>query len=356
MNTNEKINLQLSEEFISNTDNFFSENYDDIDSKHNKIIKKFYSEIEKNKNYFEKYLRNWSMQEDHSCPPQLSVLKIKNLGLYNVLRFYLLRKIYNIINYEHERAFFDDLHILRLNCDRNILEKNPVHLTPGCNNFYESKDNLITNYRWNRYLYIGERIISNKLLENKDIWIDIGPYYGGLQSIVKKEYPKINMVLVDFKHQLCRSYIFLKQLFKNSNHIFPNHLNEDYFNSNLENCIIYVPVEKYHLLNSVKVKLITNIFSFGEMKENIFKNYLNSDVYKNSKYKYLINRFVSSPFFEKTYENSTNFLDYVNRDKIKFFDIFPIHHYQSPKRKLFGTIKNRPMSSPYFELLLENNE
>ena len=115
-------------------------------------------------------------------------------------------------------------------------------------------------------------------------------------------------------------------------------------------------MEKFDLLDSIKAKLITNIFSFGEMKEQTFENYKNSKVYKNAKFKLLINRFVSSPYFEKTYDNSTNILNYLNKDTIKYFDIFPIHHYQSPKRKLFGSIKNRPMSSPYFELLLENNE
>ncbi len=356
MKHKEDIQIELAEEFIKNTDNFFDENYELIDLKHNKIIKNFYSEIKNNKNYFKNKLRNWSMQEDHSCPPQLSFLKFKILGVWKVLKFYLLRKIYNIFNFEHERAFFDDLEILKKNCNLSILKNNPVHLTPGCDNFYESKENIITNYRWNRYLYIADRILKNNILDNNEIWIDIGPFYGGLQSIIKKEKPNINIFLVDFKHQLCRSYIFLKQLFPESKHLLPNQINKNLFNESLSDSIVYIPVEKFDLINSIKAKLITNIFSFGEMKEQTFENYKNSKVYKNAKFKFLINRFVSSPYFEKTYDNSTNILNYLNKDTIKYFDIFPIHHYQSPKRKLFGSIKNRPMSSPYFELLLENNE
>ena len=296
------LNLKLSNEFINNTDNFYEEKFDRIDQKHNKIIKNFYSEIKENKSYFKENFRNWSMQEDHSCPPQITLLIFKKLGFWKVLKFNFLRKIYNLFNHEHERAFFDDLEILKKNCNSNILKKNPVHLTPGCNNFYESKENIITNYRWNRYLYIGDKILSKELLENNDTWIDIGPFYGGLQSIVKKEKPSINMILVDFKHQLCRSYIFLKQLFPNSTHFFPNQIDKNFFSENFSNSIIYLPVEKYNLLESLKVKLITNIFSFGEMKEEAFKNYIDSNVYKNSKYKFLINRFVSSHFLVKYWE------------------------------------------------------
>ena len=356
MKRNKNINNELAEEFINNTKNFYEENYESIDKKHNNIIKNFYGQIKANNNYFKENLRNWSMQEDHSCPPQITFLKFKKLSIWKVLKFYFLRKIYNIFNSEHERAFFDDMAILKKNCDLSILRNNPVHFTPGCDNFYESKENIITNYRWNRYLYIADRILNKNLLNDNDTWLDIGPFYGGLQSIIKKEKPSTNMILVDFKHQLCRSFIFLKQLFPNSNHIFPDQIDSGFFNKKFIDSIIYVPVEKYNLLENVQVKLVTNIFSFGEMKEEVFKNYKNSNVYKNAKYKFLINRFVSSPFFEKTYNNTTNIMDYISNDKTKYFDIFPIHHYQSPKRKLFGSIKNRPMSSPYFELLLEKNE
>ena len=118
---------------------------------------------------------------------------------------------------------------------------------------------------------------------------------------------------------------------------------------------MYLPVEKYNLLENLKVKLVSNIFSFGEMKDEVFKNYKNSNLYKNAEYKYLVNRFVSSPFFEKTYgEIKTNVLNYTDEnDKVCYFDMFPIHHYHVPKRKVFNSIKNRPCSSPYFEIFLK---
>ena len=209
---NEIKNIKLAEEFINNTENFYEENYNLIDAKHNNIIKIFTLKLKITKIILKK-IKKLVYARRLFLPTQLSYLKFKRLGIWKVLKFYILKKFYNIFNYKHERAFFDDMEILRKNCNLDFLKNNPVHLTPGCDNFYESKENIITNYRWNRYLYIADRILKNNILGNNEIWIDIGPFYGGLQSIIKKEKPNINILLVDFKHQLCRSYIFLKQLF-----------------------------------------------------------------------------------------------------------------------------------------------
>ena len=66
--------------------------------------------------------------------------------------------------------------------------------------------------------------------------------------------------------------------------------------------ILYVKVNDFKKIENLKTDLITNFFSFGEMKRESFKNYYDSYLLNNSKYIYLINRVVSSPFFEKTYE------------------------------------------------------
>ena len=38
---------------------------------------------------------------------------------------------------------------------------------------------------------------------------------------------------------------------------------------------------------------------------------------------YLVNRFVSSPFFEPTYQNTLNVFDYEKKIKTTYFDVFP---------------------------------
>ena len=98
MKHKEDIQIELAEEFIKNTDNF-DENYELIDLKHNKIIKISILKL-KIIELFKNKLRNWSMQEDHSCPPQLSFLKFKILGFWKVLNFICLEKftIYLILS------------------------------------------------------------------------------------------------------------------------------------------------------------------------------------------------------------------------------------------------------------------
>ena len=103
-----------------------------------------------------------------------------------------------------------------------------------------------------------------------------------------------------------------------------------------KNTFIYLPVDQFNKISNLKVKLVTNFFSFGEMKKNNFSEYINSSLIKNSDYLYFVNRFISSPFFEKTYDDNINILDYVrNLNKnILYFDMFPIHHYQIINRKI----------------------
>ena len=116
--------------------------------------------------------------------------------------------------------------------------------------------------------------------------------------------------------------------------------------------IMYVPVSEFSKLPNGKINLSTNFFSFGEMRKQIFLEYINSNFFKKSDISFLVNRFVSSPFFEKTYDSDLNIMDYSNLGRdITYFDIFPIHHFFLNKRLLFTRKFYRNLSSPYFEMV-----
>ena len=71
----------------------------------------------------------------------------------------------------------------------------------------------------------------------------------------------------------------------------------------------------------------------------------------------MVNRFVSAPFFEPTYDNDLNIFDYIKRNfKITYFDVFPIHHYKNVYRKVLNKSSYRPISSPYFEQIMINKK
>jgi putative sugar O-methyltransferase len=340
----------LLDKFLDNS-NLENDLKQNVDGKHKTIITKSLQSIhEKEINYFN--FKHNENQNDLGSPPQFSWLHFKVLGFFLTLKNFFRLFTYSKID---KIAFLDDVKILEISGAFNFLKKNPVHITPGCRSFYKIRETS-TNYRWNRYAYLANQIKKFNILKDDSAHLDIGSYYGGLQSFLKKEFLKTNFVLVDFNHQLLRSFIFLRKIFSNSKHILPNEIDENTDFSKFNDAFFYVPVEKFDLIKNNKFKLITNFFSFGEMIKSDFENYLNSDTVKNAQYLYFVNRFVSSPFFERTYNNNINIMDYLlskNHFNINYFDMFPIHHYYSPKRKLFNQMAHRPISSPYFEILYE---
>ena len=102
---------------------------------------------------------------------------------------------------------------------------------------------------------------------------------------------------------------------------------------------------------------VSNFVSLGEMRREHFNTYMTSQLFTRSKIMYLVNRFVSAPFFEKTYDSDITFLDYLNVNrKIQYFDIFPIHHYLLMNRTVLGSLSYRNISSSYFEIISKQND
>ncbi len=352
-------NIKLIDEFIENCSDFWDEKSSDIDDKHKNIITEF-NKVYKNKiKKFSKDIIDWSKHSDNGCPFQISSYHLKKYSTGEVL-YKLLREIYKYItnNRFDKNAFFDDISIIKKTKAYKLLKEFPAHSSDLRKDVYFIEKNISANYRWLRYIYISNTILKNKLINDGNTWVDIGSFYGGIQGIVKTKIPNISLVLVDFNHQLCRSYVYLKNLFPDSNHILPDKISDGKQLNKVESdSILYVKVNDFKKIENLKTDLITNFFSFGEMKRESFKNYYDSYLLNNSKYIYLINRVVSSPFFEKTYDTDLNIFDYIINefDKI-YFDIFPMHHYFNFKRNIFGRNNKRPASSPYFEIILKNKK
>lgn len=350
MNIKEKLFEEFNKRLSINS--FGDENLI-IDKKHKRIVNAANKIISKDKKKFLKHFKNWEMQTDMDSPPQISLDHLKILGLKKFI-IICIKKLLFFKNISKKNEFFDDLKIIEMSNALDLLKKNPVHLTPGCDNFYKFEKNYSTNTRWNRYAYIAGKIINQNLLLDNNVHLDIGSYYGGLQSFLKKKYPNANYVMVDFPHQLLRSYIFLNILYPKSEHI----INEELKSKNLpdlKGSFIYIPTTNFNLLEKINFDLVTNFYSFGEMKREEFLNYFNSKSITNSKIIYMVNRVMSAPFFEKTFDSDLNIFDYMNLNShnLKYFDIFPMGHYSAPQRLLFDSFRARPISSPYFECILK---
>ncbi len=342
----------LYNEFIDNTESDNLHN-NSIDSKHKKILKESSEQIKK---LSYKNFRNWDSQNDMGLKYSMTFFSKIFLGINSLIfltQFFdiLKKRINHFFEYS---SMLDDIQVIKKIDHENILQDNPQNKTPGAINF-PLVDNYSVTKRWLRYLYLFIQLKQNKILSNNLIWVDIGSYYGGLQGIVKKYFPNSIIFMVDFTHQLSRSYIYLKNLYPDSNHIFPNQFNKiNSLNDIPRGSIVYVQVNQFKALDKFNVDLVTNFFSLGEMKLNTFKKYINSDLIKNSKFLYFVNRVFSSPFFDKTYDDNINIFDYsIDKKKCLHFDQFPIGNYQINNRKLNNRMFFRNNSSQYFEALIK---
>jgi len=327
---------------------YLLENSSNLDAKHKRIIET----IRQSPNWLDflsfTELRDWSEQNDLGVPT--------NFGHYRTLKFDYGRKwikyvyytfFYRQLNQELKRSLIDDLEIIKSVGGEDLLLANPVEAELG-NPMFWRKDGYSVNTRWLRYIYIATRIRYIFKFKNCGTWLDIGSYYGGLQTIVAKEQIFNKIILVDFHHQLFRSYVHLRHKFPNAIHDLggKNLHSRDHDGTSFH----YLHVDDLNLTDEISVDLLTNFFSFGEMRRDTFLSYKFSNLLTRAKTLYLVNRFVSSPFFEATYDSDLTVADYnFESHTLRKIDIFPIHYFATLPRKLFGSIRPRSISSPYFE-------
>lgn len=341
-------------------------NTDILDKKHSSIVENA------KKTEFSKFcqnFRNWESQSDSGIPFQVNIYNFKSYGFMKYLK-YLISKLTKIIIYKYDEVdyFFDDISIIKIINGYDILEKCPVHKTPGNNLAFFFNKKVSANVRWLRYIYFVSIIRKYINFDSEPkLFLDIGSYYGGFQYVMKHIFKNSRHILVDFPHQLARAAIFLTNAFPKSKikTIYDLETFNRFFNENknvfenydflLLSIDFYDKFSDYFSKNSNRVDLATNFYSLGEMPEIYFKRYMNSEIMKKSKFVYFCNRYDSSPFYEKTFQESYSLINYL----IDGFNIIlnrssGIHNYMMPMRKLFGVKKARPISAGYFELIQKN--
>ncbi|OGL47545.1 MAG: hypothetical protein A2W05_03275 [Candidatus Schekmanbacteria bacterium RBG_16_38_10] len=325
----------------------------EIDDKHTNILREAYREIKNKKAFNQKSFRSWKSQSDLNAPAQISFRAIRSQGATKVfLRYAYIKLCRRIEDKFLLSALLDDIEVIKLLGGKDLLIENPVHLTPGAKEIYNVCGTSV-NSRWLRYIYLLKRILDLNLLADGGVWVDVGSYYGGLQGLVRKYHPESRIIMVDFHHQLCRSFIYLSQLFPDAKHIMPDQLSEYIKLKDIpKGAIMYVPASEYERIADQTIDLVTNFVSLGEMRREFFNIYMNSPLFRRSQKVFLVNRFVSAPYFEKTYDTDVSVLDYIaSHRKIEYFDVFPIHQFVLIKRNLFGRKSFRNTSSNYFEMV-----
>ncbi len=263
-------------------------------------------------------------------------------------------------NIFHRSMVKEQLNLLINEGADKIVKSFPVHETPGNPNYFNYKSYIINERSLKHYYYLN--IISKTLdsdIKNKSIKtvLDIGGGYGFYNALFKTIYPHTTQILVDFPHQLIFAYYFFKEKFPNSKILdLRDFDNCDFSYENIcEYDFILIPTNKFNLIKKNTIDIACNFFSFGEMPRITFDSYLDSEFYKTAKYHFLCNRFESSPYFEKTYDNDITILDYkIEKEKIIYFGTFPLHRYYIKKKYLIFAEKGI-FSSNYFLYLGKNN-
>lgn len=255
----------------------------------------------------------------------------------------------------------------RLNCS-NLLLKNDISLSPG-KPFYYSYKKYKFNMRWLRYVYflkLFNEKIKQKLKKKKhNIFLDIGCGYGAFSALLKKELPKTTHILVDFPNQLSLVYYYLRET--NCNYKIATL--GDFKSNKIEKSeikkydFVLIPNNFFYKIRLLNIDLITNFFSFGEMKKKEMKKYLDSTIVKNSKFIFICNRIFSNPNpninksnnYDKNssgyYDNDTSIEDYqLQKYKRIFLDQNPVYPYLI-KNLYFLFYKKINYLSNYFDFL-----
>lgn len=288
--------------------------------------------------------------------------KLSNFYENYYLNFFLKNPIKFVYNYIYERLPFSLAHrkMIKEQIDllldegaSDIINSFPVSKTPGNPNYFKYKNFYINERALKQYYYMN---IINKYL-SKEIHngkiktvLDIGGGYGFYNALFKTIHPKTTQILIDFPHQLIFAYYFFKEKFPNAKILDIRGL--DNIDLNYEEILKYdfilIPTDKIKILKKNTIDIVSNFFSLGEMTREVFENYLKSEFYKTSKYEFLCNRYESSPYFEKTYDNDLSILDYkIEKDNIIYFGTFPLHKYYIKKKYLIFSEKGI-FSSNYF--------
>ncbi|MBF0252069.1 MAG: putative sugar O-methyltransferase, partial [Alphaproteobacteria bacterium] len=238
-----------------------------------------------------------------------------------------------------------------------LLGKYPVKGTPGAPYCYSYKG-WSFNLRWVRHIYFNN--LLNKTLgaeidsRSRFVNADIGCSYGTFCYMFKSEHPNTTQVLVDFPEQLILARYFLGSLFPDArfatlqDFVDRDSLDRDFLE---QFDFVLVPVSLCHMLTGGSVDMVTNFFSFGEMRREWFMDYLESDFFKGAEFLFICNRFESSPRYEPTYDTDLTILDYPLADFEKlFFGVLPVdpYHVEQRYRVLYETV---PCSSQYFDFI-----
>jgi len=162
---------------------------------------------------------------------------------------------------------------------------------------YFEKKGMRFTYRWIRHIWflsLFKKYLEPYTQEIK-VALDIGSSYGAFQYLIKRNYPNAHLILVDLPEQNAVARYYLKSEFPDCRIAAFKEIREldeitRDFVSNYD--FILVPCFYLEKLGKGLADLVTNFVSFNEMPRQWLDFYLQSDVFKNSKFLFMVNRII----------------------------------------------------------------
>ena len=237
---------------------------------------------------------------------------------------------------------------------KELLVENPVGDigAPVC---YKKNDLQFTS-RWVRHIYLFsllKKYLGSLIGNEIKIIMDIGSSYGALMSIIKDNYPKTSIVLVDLPEQLAAAQYYLRLK-------FPKAKFAEY--SDLKLCkkidrdlirnydFLLIPSFMFEKLEENSVDLITNSVSLNEMTKEWVSYYVDSHVFSTTKYIYLVNRITK----EQNIGTKISILDmHLERYDCIHFDVCPYWEWLYEQKliyKLFPKVE-KTAHPPLYEFI-----
>lgn len=204
--------------------------------------------------------------------------------------------------------------------------------------------------RWLKHIsYLG---LLNKHLgeamRGQPVILDLGSSYGIFPYLVKHEFPRARVVLVDFPEQLILARYFLGSCFPGARIAGIEELERHatVTRALLEpHEFLLVPVQRFRQLAGGLVDVFANFASLGEMSRTAFNGYLQSEVFNTARYFFTVNRVQSAP----DYDTDLTIVDYPvwDPDKRIHFGTWPAIPHTYDRRAFF--FYEKFTFPPYFE-------
>lgn len=243
--------------------------------------------------------------------------------------------------------------VMRSEGDLELLRKYPIQMAG--NPHVMEIEGYRFNKRWSnniRYLNLSVCHLSEPLNAAPMMVMDIGGGYGAYLWMMKQEFPKIHPILVEFPEQLLLAHYFLASSYPDAK---INTLEDAYETEAIDRSFFerfdftLVPIDCFSKVESGAVDLVANFFSLGEMSEEWFDVYRNSDVFQGAKYLFTINRFFSKP----TYGTDIDILRYRLDKYCKlYFNLSPYEQFFI-RGKWKVLTQKVPYTSQFFEFIGE---